>query len=404
MVLDDYPDNRVISGVRIVMPSEVLVGASIAISQEHIVAVEGSQGSEVEGQEDWIIPGLIDTHVHGAGGDDVMDAQTEALTKVAQTLLKHGTTAFLATTMTADEGQLVESLKAVGDFIKILRQSDHLSAPSDKQNLSNLGYTAECLGVHMEGPFISKQFSGAQKIDHFKEPSVTLLNKFHTWSGNTIKILTLAPELPKCEAVITESIRLGIIPSAGHSAADWQEAQQGKSWGVRHVTHGFNAMRPLHHRDPGLIGLALLDNEVKLEIIADSYHLHQSILGMLYRLKGADSLILVSDGMRAVGMPDGDYELGGQKISVRQGAARLLDGTLAGSTATLLEGVKTMIFKVGVPINEAVKMATLVPAKLLGLHHRIGTLEKGKEATFLRLDPDWNLKEVWIRGKMVPIE
>ena len=400
----DYPNKRVISGVRIVRPSEVLVNASMAINQEHIVAIEGSQGLGVEEQEDWIIPGLIDTHVHGAGGADIMDAQAGALIKVAQILLKHGTTAFLATTMTADEGQSIESLKAIANFIRISSYSDHSTESGDRQKLSDLGYTAECLGVHMEGPFISSQFPGAQKIDHFKEPSVTLLNKFQTCSKNTIKILTLAPELPKCKEVITECIRLGIIPSAGHSAADWLEAQQGKSWGIRHITHGFNAMRSLHHRAPGLIGMALVDDEVKMEIIADSHHLHQSVLGMLYRLKGADRLILVSDSIRAVGMPDGDYELGGQNIFVQQGQARLCDGRLAGSASTLLEGVKTMIFKVGVPIPEAVQMASLVPARLLGLDPRIGSLEKGKEATFLRLDSDWKLKEVWIRGKMVPIE
>ncbi|MHB8124847.1 MAG: N-acetylglucosamine-6-phosphate deacetylase [Desulfitobacteriaceae bacterium] len=392
------------SGVRIVLPSKVLVGASITINQEHIVAIEGSQGSDVEGEEDWIIPGLIDTHVHGAGGADIMDAQTEALIKVAQTLLKHGTTAFLATTMTADEGQLLESLKAVGNFIKISCRADHPGVSANQQALSNYGYIAECLGVHLEGPFISEQFSGAQKTAHLQEPSVRLLNKFQTWSENNIKILTLAPELPKCQAVITESIRLGIIPSAGHSAADWVEAQQGKSWGIRHVTHGFNAMRSLHHRDPGLIGMALEDNEVKVEIIADLLHIHQSILNMLYRLKGAERLILISDGMRAVGMPDGEYELGGQIIYVRQAEARLVDGSLAGSTATLLDGVKTMIFKVGVPIIEAVHMASLVPARLLGLDQRMGSLEKGKEATFLRLDPAWKLKEVWIRGKMILLE
>jgi N-acetylglucosamine-6-phosphate deacetylase len=357
----------------------------MTINKNYIVDIEGSQDPFTEGQEDWLIPGLIDTHVHGAGGADIMDARMDSLLKVAQTLLKLGTTAFLATTMTADESQLSESLKTVNNFI----------------NLSDYPYIAECLGVHLEGPFISGQFSGAQKPAYLREPSVSLLNQLQTWSGNNIKILTLAPELSQCETVVTESIRLGIIPSAGHSAADWNAAQQGKSWGIRHITHGFNAMRQLHHRDPGLIGMALADDEVIVEIIADLVHIHQSILGILYRLKGADRLILVSDGMRALGMSDGEYELGGQTVFVRLGEARLADGSLAGGVASLLDGVRTMIFQVGVSIPEAVRMASLVPARLLGLDRKKGSLDKGKEATFLRLDPDWNLKEVWIRGKMV---
>jgi N-acetylglucosamine-6-phosphate deacetylase len=386
------------------MPTEVLTGASMTIYNNHIVDIKGSLGPLVEGQEDWLIPGLIDTHVHGAGGADIMDARMESMQKVAETLLKLGTMAFLAATMTADEENLSESLKTVADFIRITRHPDYSGTLADQHNQNDIHYAAECLGVHLEGPFISEQFSGAQKSAYLREPSVSLLNKFQTWSGNNISILTLAPELSGCEPVITECIRLGIIPSAGHSAADWFQALQAKSWGVRHITHGFNAMRGLHHRDPGLIGMSLADDEVMVEIIADLVHIHQCILGILYRLKGADRLILVSDGMRALGMSDGEYELGGQSVYVSQGKARLADGSLAGGVASLLDGVKMMIFKVGVPIPEAVRMASLVPARLLGLELRTGSLEKGKEATFLRLDPDWKLKEVWVRGQKIAIE
>jgi len=162
-------------------------------------------------------------------------------------------------------------------------------------------------------------------------------------------------------------------------------------------------MHPLHHREPGLIGAALEDREVFLELIADGVHVHPSVLGMAYRLKGYERIILVSDGSRAVGMVDGEYELGGQTICVNQKEARLADGTLAGSTASLLDGVRTMLFRIGVPVHEAVQMATLVPAKLLGVDKRIGSLEPGKEATFLRLGADWLLKEIWLRGSRVMV-
>lgn len=402
--MKDYRDRRVISGVRVVTPTKVLTGASITINKHYFVEVEGSQEPSAEEKEDWLIPGLIDTHVHGAGGADIMDARMDSLFKVAQTLLKLGTTAFLAATMTADERQLSESLKAVNRFIRLSRCLDDNGTSAGQHKFNDIRYTAECLGLHLEGPFISRQFSGAQKSLFIHEPSVSLLNQFQAWSGNNIRILTLAPELAGSENIITESIRLGIIPSAGHSAADWFEAQQAKNRGIRHITHGFNAMRGLHHREPGLIGMALADEEVAVEIIADLVHIHQCILGILYRLKGADRLILISDGIRALGMPDGEYELGGQTVLVRQGEARLADGSLAGSVSSLLDGVKTMIFRVGVPIPEAVRMASLIPARLLGIERRTGSLEKGKEATFLRLDPDWNLKEVWLRGNVIPIK
>ncbi len=394
-------DRRVISGIRVVTPTQVLYGAAMTIAENQIADLAGSPEPFPGGEEDWLIPGLIDTHVHGAGGADIMDARLDSLLEVARTLLRLGTTAFLATTMTATESRLAASLQAVNNFIRLSSHPGNSPAFRNSGQRRNYPAAAECLGVHLEGPFISGQFSGAQKTVHLREPSLGLLHKFQAWSGNNLKILTLAPELPGSEALITESIRLGIIPSAGHTAADWSEARQGKKWGIRHITHGFNAMRRLHHREPGLIGMALTDDEVMLEVIADLVHLHHSILGILYRLKGADRLVLVSDGMRALGMPEGEYELGGQTVLVRQGEARLADGSLAGGVASLLDGVKTMIFKVGVPVPEAVRMASLVPAGLLGLDRRAGSLEKGKEATFLRLDPDWNIKEIWVRGQIV---
>ncbi|MDD4345743.1 MAG: N-acetylglucosamine-6-phosphate deacetylase [Desulfitobacteriaceae bacterium] len=400
----DCPEQRVISGVRVVTPVKVLSGASITINKNYFVEIEGSEDPIAGEKEDWLIPGLIDTHVHGAGGADIMDARMDSLFQVAQTLLKLGTTAFLAATMTVDERQLAKGLKTVNSFIRLFQDIDDKETAAAQHKLNGIRYTAECLGIHLEGPFISGRFSGAQKSVYIQEPSVSLLNQFQAWSGNNIRILTLAPELVGCENVIVESIRLGIIPSAGHSAANWLEAQQAKSWGIKHITHGFNAMRGLHHREPGLIGMALADEEIAVEIIADLVHIHQCILDILYRLKGADRLILISDGMRALGMPAGEYELSGQSVRVSQGEARLTDGSLAGSVASLLDGVKTMIFRVGIPIPDAVRMASLIPARLLGIEKRTGSLEKSKEATFLRLDPDWNLKEVWVCGNNIPIK
>jgi N-acetylglucosamine-6-phosphate deacetylase len=375
----------------------------VEIEDGHIVFMSGSRETEGEDQEDWLVPGLIDIHVHGAGGADFMDAQPASLQKVAQTLLREGTTAFLAATMTADEEHLSRSLKALAADIRINGYETPAFSTEPEQSDESPAKAA-CLGIYLEGPFLSLQYAGAHKGTYLQEPSLDLLHKYRTLAENNLKIVTLAPELAGAEAVIRECRLSGIIPAAGHSAATWTEAQQALSWGIRHITHGFNAMRPLHHREPGLIGTALTNDAVTVEMIADLQHLHPAVLDILYRLKGADGLILISDGMRAVGMPEGAFEIGGQTAVVRQGKVSLADGTLAGSASALLDGVKALIYKVGIPIPEAVRMASLGPARLLGLNLRTGSLEKGKEATFLRLDPNWNLKEVWIRGKMIPVK
>jgi N-acetylglucosamine-6-phosphate deacetylase len=401
--LKAYPKRQVIRGVKAVLPTKVLPGAVVEIEGRQIVSVTGSRETEGEDQEDWLVPGLIDIHVHGAGGADIMDAQPASLQKVAQTLLREGTTAFLAATMTADEEHLSRSLKALAAFIRIYGHEAPVFSLEQEQSVESPARAA-CLGIYLEGPFLSPQYAGAHNGTYLQEPSLDLLHKYRTWSENNLKIVTLAPELARVEAVIRDCLCLGIIPAAGHSAATWAEAQQALSWGIRHITHGFNAMRPLHHREPALIGMALTNDAVKVEIIADLQHLHPAVLDILYRLKGTDGLILISDGMRAVGMPEGVYDIGGQTAVVGQGKVCLADGTLAGSASTLLDGVRSLIYKVGIPIPEAVRMATLGPARLLGLDWRTGSLEKGKEATFLRLDPNWNLKEVWIRGKMIPVK
>lgn len=333
-----------------------------------------------------------------------MDAQPDSLQRIAQTLLRHGTTAFLAATMTTDEEQLSRSLKTLAAFIRDYSGPKNPDFSSERSLSAELPDLSTCLGIYLEGPFLSRQYAGAHNSAYLQEPSLGLLQKYWTLAENNLKIVTLAPELAGAEAVIRECRLLGIIPAAGHSAATWAESQQAISWGIRHITHGFNAMRPLHHREPGLIGTALTDDAVTVEMIADLQHLHPAILDILYRLKGADGMILISDGMRAVGMPEGEYDLGGHKVLVRQGKACLADGTLAGSASTLLDGIKSLIFKVGIPITEAVRMASLGPVRLLGLDLRTGSLEKGKEATFLRLDPNWNIKEVWIRGKMISVK
>ena len=336
---------------------------------------------------DVLIPGLIDTHVHGAGGCDVMDGTTESLQTLSEALLKEGTTAFLPTTMSSSPEQLKKVLHNVADF-----HGGHSRG-------------AEILGLHLEGPFLEKEFRGAQATetiwDEAKAGSVQFFANLLQEFPDLIKILTFAPERSDGRELAEVCLEHGVIPSAGHTAADFAQMEQAIQWGVRHITHAFNAMPGIHHRNPGLLTKAFLDDTITLEIIADGVHIHPAVLELALRNKPPERVCLISDGTRAVGMPEGDYELGGQKTTVRQGMARLSDGTIAGSAYPLRQGLKMLVQKLQYPLPEAVRYATLNPAKLLGLDHRVGSLEINKEATFIRLSADFDIKQVWLQGKLV---
>ena len=338
---------------------------------------------------DLLIPGLIDTHVHGAGGCDVMDGTTESLQTLAETLLKEGTTAFLPTTMSCSPEQLKRVLQNVTDF---------------QLGLGNFP-GAEILGLHLEGPFLAKEFRGAQAAeliwDSAKAGSAQFLTELLREFPGLVKILTFAPERPDGRELAEVCLAQGVIPSAGHTGADFAQLEQAVQWGVRHITHAFNAMPTIHHRNPGLLMKALLDETITLEIIADGVHIHPAVINLVLRNKPPERVCLISDGTRAVGMPDGDYELGGQKTIVRQGLAQLPDGTIAGSAYPLRQGLKMLVQTLQYPLPEAVRYATSNPAKLLGIDNRVGSLEINKEATFIRLSAEFDIKQVWLQGRLV---
>jgi N-acetylglucosamine-6-phosphate deacetylase len=340
---------------------------------------------DVEG--DLVIPGLIDTHVHGAGGSDAMDGTTESLQTLAEALLKEGTTAFLPTTMSCSPEPLRRVLQNVADF-----QRGHFRG-------------AEILGLHLEGPFLATEFRGAQAMetiwDGAKDRSAQFLADLLGEFPDLVKMLTFAPERPDGRELAEICLAHGVIPSAGHTAANFAQMEQAVQWGVRHITHAFNAMPRIHHRNPGLLTKALLDETITMEIIADGVHIHPAVIELVLRNKPHERVCLISDGTRAVGMPDGEYELGGQKTIVRQGMAKLPDGTIAGSAYSLRQGLKTLVQKLQCPLPEAVRYATSNPAKLLGIDNRVGSLEINKEATFIRLSSDFNIKQVWLQGRLV---
>lgn len=392
-------DRGLVHGATLVLPDRICDGGMIwqdgvlkeffeEASESHLLGQKALKGTTVWDMEgDIVIPGLIDTHVHGAGGCDVMDGTIESLQTLADALLKEGTTAFLPTTMSCSPEQLKRVLQNVEVF-----QRGHFRG-------------AESLGLHLEGPFLAKEFRGAQATeviwDGAKDGSVQFLANLLREFPDLIKILTFAPERPDGRELAEVCMAHGVIPSAGHTAADFGQMEQAAQWGVRHITHAFNAMPGIHHRNPGLLTKALLDETITMEIIADGVHIHPAVIELVLMNKSPERVCLISDGTRAVGMPEGEYELGGQKTLVRQGKAQLSDGTIAGSAYPLRQGLKMLVQKLQYPLPEAVRYATSNPAKLLGIDNRVGSLEINKEATFIRLSSEFNIKQVWVRGSLV---
>ncbi|TCP59224.1 N-acetylglucosamine-6-phosphate deacetylase [Tumebacillus sp. BK434] len=331
----------------------------------------------------YIVPGYVDIHVHGANGSDVMDGTTAAVHDIAKSLSAYGVTSFLATTLTAGIEQL------------------HAVLTACKQAAQSAVGGAELLGVHLEGPWINPKHKGAQNGSHVIGPTLEEAQALLQSGEGLVKLVTMAPETPNASAVIAYLTSQGVNVSVGHSDATYEQVKAAIPHGLGHVTHCYNAMRPLHHREPGVVGAAMYHDELTAELIADGIHVHPVAMSILYRLKHSDGLVLVSDGMRAVGMEDGSYDLGGLNVVMQNGEARLEDGTLAGSTLTLEKAVQNMVNLCGVPLPDAVKMASETPARVIGAGERKGRLASGFDADFLLLDRQLNVSAVYRGGQLI---
>jgi len=256
-------------------------------------------------------------------------------------------------------------------------------------------------GIYVEGPFFCPSKKGAQSLDHLLQPSIRVYESLVDGLKDEIKIFALAPELPGAREIIHRLKEDGIRPSLAHSNATFEETKEAIELGVEHFTHFFNGMRGFHHRDPGAVGAALLTPGVTLELIVDGIHVHPEAVKFLVKVKGIDNVCLITDAIRATGLGDGEYMLGDQRVRVREGIARLIEeDSLAGSTLTMDQAVKNLV-KLGVPLPDAVRAATLVPARVLGLERQKGSLEPGKDADLVLLDMDLNVRTVLIKGKVV---
>ena len=330
----------------------------------------------------YVSPGFIDVHIHGAGGFDTMDGTVEAINSIAKTIVKHGTTSFTPTTMTV-------AIEAINKSMKVIKQLK-------KEGTEG----ANVLGAHLEGPFVSPQAIGAQNPNYLLPPSISNYNKMVKDCEDAVVSITLAPEIDGAKELIDYLSKKGIVCSIGHTKATYEEAMEAIECGACHSTHLYNAMTPLNHRAPGVVG-AIFDSDITTETISDGIHISYPSLRIAYKQKTTDKVLLVSDAMMACCMPDGDYSLGGQDVIVHNGAARLKNGSLAGSILTLDKAVKNVYKNSNLPLYEIVKMASYNAAKHCKVHDHKGQIKEGYDADLILFDDDINIQKVFVAGKEV---
>ncbi len=341
-----------------------------------------------------VCPGFIDLHVHGGGGADFMDADPGAVMQICRFHSRHGTTALLATTLTAPP----EAIQAaIGAARQAAAWTGLHAAAADSAG-------SQVLGFHVEGPFVNPDWRGAQDERYIRPPSVA---EAEVWlaaggdSGHTAWQVTMAPELPGGLAFIRHMTGLGVLVNAGHTGCTYAGMQAAVAAGLTAVTHTFNAMRGLHHREPGTVGAAMDLPQLMAELIADGDHVQPAVMRLLIKSRGSGQVLLVTDAMRAAGQPDGQYRLGGLDVEVAGGRASLPGGVLAGSLLTMDRAVANIHRVVGLPLHEAVQMAALNPARRLGLAGRKGSLEAGKDADIALLDRDLVNRLTMAGGRIV---
>jgi N-acetylglucosamine-6-phosphate deacetylase len=345
-----------------------------------------SGAEEVSATEYTAIPGFVDVHIHGAGGHDVMEANESALSKITGRLAAFGTTSLLATTITASADDTCRAVEGISRYISEQYQTNEARA--------------EILGIHFEGPFLSKERRGVHPQQWLQLPSAEVLQRFLQAASGNARILTIAPELLGAMPCIDAARSLGMVVSLGHTDATYEQARAAVAHGAHHATHVYNAMRPFTHRDPGVLGAVLTTPEVSAELIADGVHVDEIAMKILLQAKSAERVILISDGISATGMPDGTYMLGGLEVTVSGGVCRNAEGRLAGSTLTLDRALRNIV-KLGIPLVDAVRMLTLNPATLLGIEFKKGALRTGADADIVLLNDALQIARVWARGTPV---
>ena len=353
------------------------INADVAV--ENGIFSDSSNGEVLDCDGLMMIPGLVDLHTHGAVGCEPVDASFEAIETISRFEAEHGTTTFLPTTATQSFEELSTATRCIADA---------------KPKVSG----AKIGGIHMEGPYFSMKYKGAQNPEHIRRPDADEFFAINKGCGGLVKLISIAPENEGSEKFV-RTVKPYVKVAAGHTDADYETMVKAIGWGVSQLTHSFNAMRGLHHRNPGAIGAAI-DSDIYCELISDGMHVHPAMVRLFYKSVGAERLVLISDSVRSAYLPDGEYDSCGLKVFVKNGKATLEDGTIAGSSSTLFDCLKCAV-SFGIPLEDAVRAATYNPAKAVGIDGECGIIKKGRAADFLLVDEALELKAVYVNGNKI---
>ncbi len=368
-------------------PSPEPMAGTIVIHQEQIAQLRPGDTAEerpparpaLDATGCTVLPGFIDVHVHGGAGFDTMDATPEALAAMARFFVRHGVTGFYPTTVTAEHGATLKAVRNAAAMQDVPRG-------------------ARILGVHLEGPYISPHFPGAQPAGFIREPNLAEFEEL-TATG-PVRLITLAPEQPGADQLIQAALDKNIRVVLGHTAATYEQAKAAIRSGVSQATHTFNAMTGLHHRRPGALGAVLSEDDIYGQLIPDNIHVHPAAMKILARCKGVARTILITDAIRAAGLPPGEYELGGQAVTVRDGACRLASGTLAGSIVTMDRALANFTAATGLSLAETWPASSRTPAEAMGLHGEIGSIAPGFRADLALLDEQLQVAATIVGGRV----
>jgi N-acetylglucosamine-6-phosphate deacetylase len=384
------PGKLLLRNVTVVLPDRAIAQGAILIEDGRIVSIDESDALEISDAETLepgdltILPGFIDVHIHGAAGVDVMDAAPRDLEKISDYLASQGVTGWLPTFVPASDENYASAVSAIS------------------QSMKQPGATgARVLGVHYEGPFVNSAQCGALHTEYFKTYSSPDDLTFLHVPENAVRMITMAPEVSGGVGLVRELNARGWVVSIGHTRADLKILDDAGDAGARHMTHFMNAMLPLHHRAPGPIAWGLLRDDVTFDLIADGIHLDPYVLRLLLKIKGVRGISLISDAIAAAGKGDGDYEIWGETITVKNGRTANASGSIAGSVISMLDAVR-LLHSLGVSYVDLAQMSATNPARLLGLDQVCGSIEVGKRADLVALDHDGNVKLTIIGGRLQP--
>ena len=372
-------------------PLRKIDNAVVSVEDGRVVNLtsrNGTQAAPTKAATDFgdcaIVPGFFDIHIHGGVNCDVMRGSADEMKKFETFLARHGVTSYFPTTVTASQEVTLSALERLAVAIE----------SADKNGANR----ARPLGIHLEGPFLSHAKRGVHPPEDLMSPSITAFDMLWQAARGHVRMITIAPELDCAEEVITEATKRGVCVSIGHSDSTLEQARRGVKAGARHATHTFNAMRPLDHRSPGILGEVLTNNHLSADVIADGIHVDPTVVDLLFRAKGIANFVLITDAISATGMPDGHYLLGTLEVELKDGRC-LRNGNLAGSALTMDRAVRNVMKFAGLDLQQAVRAASLNPAKVVGV--KKGTIEPGADADFVVLTPAGEVRATIVKGVLV---